>query len=71
LCGHFEAKTLEGTTVNLKDARIMKVLCDAYFLRSARQKAESRYRKALATQQAAEEDKQEGIPFSDDPERPD
>jgi len=49
----------------------MKVLCDAYFLRSARQKAESRYRKALATQQAAEEDKQEGIPFSDYPERPD
>jgi len=46
----------------------MKVLCDAYFLRSARQKAESQYRKAPGTQAATEDNEQNAIPFPDEPE---
>jgi hypothetical protein len=51
LCARFEAKNLDGVVVNLKDATIMKLFCDAYFLRTARQKAENRYRKADVTEQ--------------------
>src|ERR1019366_7126560 len=51
LCARFEAKNLDGVVVNLKDATMMKLFCDAYFLRTARQKAENRYRKADVTEQ--------------------
>lgn len=42
LCARFEAKNIEGLVVTLRDAVFMKLFCDAYFLRTARQKAQSR-----------------------------
>jgi AbiV family abortive infection protein len=45
LCARFEAKNLDGLVITLKDATFMKLFCDAYFLRAAKQKTE---RQAIA-----------------------
>jgi AbiV family abortive infection protein len=42
LCARFEAKNLEGIAVTLRDAVFMKLFCDAYFMRGAKQKPRSR-----------------------------
>jgi hypothetical protein len=41
LCARFETKTPD-IVVTLRDATFMKLFCDAYFLRTAKQKAERR-----------------------------
>jgi hypothetical protein len=42
LCERFEANAVDGANVTLKDATFMKIICDAYFLRAAKQKLERR-----------------------------
>ena len=44
LCTRFDAKDLDGVVVTLKDATVMKLFCDAYFLRAAKQKIQNRQR---------------------------
>jgi hypothetical protein len=55
LCARFEEKKLDGVVVNLKDATFIKLFCDAYFLRTAKQKVQDRYRKTAISVAAAEE----------------
>jgi hypothetical protein len=40
LCARFEAKNFDGLVVTLSDATSMKLFCDAYCLRAAKQKME-------------------------------
>jgi AbiV family abortive infection protein len=48
LCARFEAKNFEGLVVTLSDATSMKLFCDAYFLRTAKQKNMERQTGAAA-----------------------
>jgi hypothetical protein len=41
LCAHFEEKNVEGLVVTLRDATFMKLFGEAYFPRTAKQKAQS------------------------------
>ena len=54
LCARFEAKNLDGVVITLKEATMMKLFCDAYFLRIAKQKAE-RQRSIAAAAPSADE----------------
>jgi hypothetical protein len=48
LCARFEAKNFDGLVVTLSDATSMKLFCDAYFLRAAKQKTERQTGAAVA-----------------------
>jgi hypothetical protein len=54
LCVRFEAKNFDGLVVTLKDATFMKLFCDAYFLRAAKQKTERQTSVAVAPPSGAD-----------------